>query len=104
MPQGHRGLRHLRGGSTAALADILRVLHEALIVREVLLEVPGILQEAEMLFVTRMGHLNLGHFRHFLPVMAMCFLLKDSRMAVRCSKGIPICTRRKYFPGPSGHD
>lgn len=48
-------------GSAAALADEFGVSHQVLVFREILFQVPGILQKTEVLLVSRMGHLNLGH-------------------------------------------
>ncbi len=80
------------GSSATVLADELGVSYQVFVVREILLDVPRVLQETEMLFMPWVGHLNLGHSYHLLPVMRICSLYKDSRMAVRCSREIPICT------------
>jgi hypothetical protein len=79
------------GSSAAALTHKLRVPYKVFIVREILLDVSGVLQKTEMLFVPWMGHLNLGHAHPLLPLMKMRFLSKDSRTAVRYSRDISSC-------------
>jgi hypothetical protein len=49
------------GDASAILADKFPVPHEVLVIFEVGLQVPDVLEQAQVLLMPRMGHLYFGH-------------------------------------------